>query len=165
MDSLDYLLALEEIKKLKHRYLRCVDLRKWDELADTLTEDAVAYYGTHATGGPARMEGRQATLDYLRKNMGPDVITEHVAGHPEIEVDGDSASGTWCFTDTVYAKSYGVIINGFAYYHDEYRRCPDGVWRIAHTSYERIYETLTSMKDLPSLRFLANRWAAQENEE
>jgi SnoaL-like domain len=49
--ALANLVALEEIRRLKHRYLRCVDLKLWDELADTFTPEATANYGT---GGGSR---------------------------------------------------------------------------------------------------------------
>lgn len=156
------LMTLEEIRRAKYRYLRCVDLKQWDELADVLTADAVADYGTHAAGGPVRLEGREAILGYLRDNMGPDIITEHVASHPEIDVAGDTASGSWFFADTVIATKYRVVIRGSAYYQDEYRKGSDGKWRISHTGYERTFETMMSLDDLPSLKFLTNRWATQE---
>ena len=34
------LAVLEDIRQLKYRYLRCVDQKRWDELADVFTEDA-----------------------------------------------------------------------------------------------------------------------------
>ena len=36
------LVAIEEIRQVKHCYLRCVDLKLWDDLADTFTQDATA---------------------------------------------------------------------------------------------------------------------------
>jgi hypothetical protein len=51
-----------------------------------------------------------------------------------------------------------VLIRGAGYYHDDYRRDTDGTWRIAATSYERIYEAMTSLDDTPSFTLLANRW-------
>ena len=33
------LVALEEIRQVKARYLRCVDLKLWDDLADTFTAE------------------------------------------------------------------------------------------------------------------------------
>lgn len=153
------LIALEEIRQTKYRYLRCVDLKLWDEFADTLTEDAVASYGTRVFGEPLRLDGRDAVVDYMRSNLGPEVITTHFAGHPEIEVDGDDATGTWCFDDTVIAMEYRLLIRGSAYYKDTYRRCPDGRWRISSTGYERTYEYTVSLDDVPSLKFTANRWA------
>jgi len=153
------LIAIEEIRQTKYRYLRCMDLKLWDEFAGTLTEDALAVYGTRVFGDPLRMEGRDAIVEYMRANLGPEVITTHFAGHPEIEVDGDDARGTWCFDDTVIATDYRLLIRGSAYYEDTYRRGPDGRWRISGTRYERTYEYTVSLDDMPSLKFTANRWA------
>ena len=36
---------IEAIKKLKARYLRCVDNRLWDEMNECFAEDVVADYG------------------------------------------------------------------------------------------------------------------------
>lgn len=153
------LIALEEIRRAKYRYLRCVDLKLWDEFADTLTEDAVAVYGTRVFGDPLRLTGRDAIVDYMRANLGPGVITTHFAGQPEIEIDGDSATGTWCFDDTIIVTDFRLLIRGSAFYEDTYRRCADGRWRISGTGYERTYELTVSLDDLPSLKIIANRWA------
>jgi hypothetical protein len=154
------LIALEEIRRLKHRYLRCVDLKLWDEFGDTLTEDAVADYGTRVLGEPLSLTGRDAIVDYMRTNLGPGMITVHFAAQPEIDVDGDRASGSWCFEDTIIATDFRLMIRGSAYYQDTYRRCSDGRWRISTTGYERTYEYTVSLDDVPSLNFTANRWAA-----
>jgi hypothetical protein len=152
------LVALEEIRRVKYRYLRCVDLKLWDELAEVFTPDASADYGTRAVRGELSLHGREAILSYLRDNLGPDIITVHRCGQPEIEIDGDRATGTWAFEDTVIATTHRVQIKGAAFYNDTYRCGEDGRWRIAHTGYTRIYETMTSLDDTPSLRFLANKW-------
>ncbi|MFE3697223.1 hypothetical protein ACFXO7_05060, partial [Nocardia tengchongensis] len=58
---------------------------------------------------------------------------------------------------------YGLLIRGAAYYHDTYRR-EDGVWRIATTGYQRIYESKMLTGELPGYALTANRWApAEEN--
>ena len=49
------LVTIEEIRQVKHRFLRCVDLKLWDDLADAFTEDATADYGTPALGKPLRL--------------------------------------------------------------------------------------------------------------
>ena len=36
--------ALEAIKRLKYRYLRCLDQKLWDEIGECFTEDATAAY-------------------------------------------------------------------------------------------------------------------------
>ncbi|MGH3736878.1 MAG: nuclear transport factor 2 family protein [Micromonosporaceae bacterium] len=152
------LIALEEIRRLKYRYARCLDLKLWDEFADVFTEDAVAAYGTRAHPEPLTLHGRNAIVDFMRTNLGPSVITVHFCSQPEIDIDGDTASGTWCFEDTVIATEYRVMIKGSAFYEDTYRREADGQWRISRIGYRRTYEAMLSLDDLPSFRLLANRW-------
>jgi hypothetical protein len=154
------LVALEEIRQVKYRYLRCVDLKLWDEMADVFTADATADYGTHAVRGSLSLHGRDEILGYLRENLGPSIITVHRCGQPEITIDGDDATGTWSFEDTVMAMDFRVVIKGAAFYEDTYRRGDDGRWRISHIGYTRIYETMSSFDDTPSLKFLANKWDA-----
>jgi SnoaL-like protein len=155
------LAALEEIRRVKYRYLRCVDLKLWDEIAEVFTSDATADYGTPALGEPVRLTGRDEIVAFLRDKLGPGIITVHVASQPEIDIEGSTASGTWSFEDTVIATEYGVVIKGAAFYEDRYARGEDGRWRISHTGYVRTYEMMLSLADLPSLKITANRWAPQ----
>jgi hypothetical protein len=155
------LVALEEIRRVKYRYLRCVDLKLWDEMAEVFTPGATADYGSPATGQPLKFGSRDEIIAFLRDSLGPDIITLHAAGQPEIDIDGAAASGTWRFEDTVIVTRYRIVIKGAAFYEDRYERGEDGRWRIAHTGYVRIYETTQSLDDLPSLKITANRWAAQ----
>ena len=106
------------------------------------------------------LTSRDEIVTFLRDSLGQDIITLHAAGQPEIDIDGDTATGTWRFTDTVIATEYQVVIAGAAFYEDRYRRGEDGRWRISHTGYQRIYETSMSLSDLPSWRLTANRWSA-----
>ena len=149
------LVTIEEIRQLKYRYLRCVDQKLWDELADVFTADATVDYGTRVYGKPLTISGATDIIAFFRAKLGHDVITVHAAGQPEITVDGDKASGTWRFEDTVIATEHRVVIAGAAYYQDRYERGADGAWRIAHTGYVRTYEAMMSLDDLPSFKFLA----------
>jgi SnoaL-like domain len=159
MDVAD-LIALEEIRRVKYRYLRCVDLKLWDEMAEVFTAGATADYGSPATGKPLRFGSRGEIITFLRDSLGPGMITLHAAGQPEIEIDGATATGTWRFEDTVIVTEYRLVIKGAAFYEDRYERGGDGRWRISHTGYVRLYETMQSLDDLPSLKITANRWAA-----
>ena len=129
-------------------------------MAEVFTPEATANYGTPAMGKPLNLAGRDEIVAFLRKNLGPGITTVHFASQPEIDIDGDTATGTWCFEDTVIATEYRVVIKGAAFYEDRYTRGDDGRWRISHTGYIRTYEMTLSLDDLPSLRFTANRWAA-----
>ncbi|MBH0776407.1 nuclear transport factor 2 family protein [Nocardia bovistercoris] len=155
------LAAVEAIRRLKYRYFRTLDLKLWDEFGQTLTEDASGRYGTHAMGEPLIFDGRAAITAFMRDNLGPSVVTVHIANHPEIEVHGDNATGSWAFEDTVIATEYGVLIRGAGYYTDRYRRDADGRWRIAETGYRRIYESSQALSDTPSHTLLSNMWAAR----
>jgi hypothetical protein len=154
------LVELEKIRRLKYRYLRCVDLKLWDEIQDVFTEDATADYGTPSAGRPLKLGSRDEIVSFLRDSLGNSIITLHAAGQPEIEIDGEAATGTWRFEDTVIATEYNVVITGAAFYEDRYRRGADRAWRISHIGYKRIYEATMSLDDLPSWKLTANRWSA-----
>lgn len=151
--------AIEAVRQLKYRYFRSLDLKDWDDFADTLAVDAEGRYGTHAMGEPLHLDGRDAITAFMRENLGPSIVSVHIANHPEISVDGATATGSWAFEDTVIATEYGVLIRGAGYYTDAYRRDADGKWRIASTGYRRIYESMQSLADTPSFQLLSNMWA------
>jgi hypothetical protein len=155
MDPVEELRAIEEIRQVKYCYLRCVDLKLWDEIGDTFTPDATVDYGTMVYGKPLKISGREHIVEFFRTKLGPDIITVHSAGQPEIIVDGGTARGTWSFEDTVIAIEHRVVIKGAAFYRDRYERGEDGHWRIAHTGYVRTYEAMLSLDDLPSFRLTA----------
>src|SRR5688500_3100708 len=102
------LVSLEELRRLKYRYFRTLDLKLWDEFADTLAEDIEGRYGTKVYGEALDLMGRAAVVDFMKEKLTNDVVTMHVAQHPEIEVDGDAATGSWAFEDTVIVPSFKV---------------------------------------------------------
>ncbi|MFS3128065.1 nuclear transport factor 2 family protein [Nocardioides sp. Bht2] len=153
------LVAIEEIRQLKYRYFRALDNKEWETFGDCLATDVKARYGTKAMGKPLHFDSREEVVAYMQKNTNQSVVTMHVAQHPEITVDGDTATASWGFEDTVIATEFNCLIRGAGYYNDSYRKDADGKWRIASTEYERIYEAMTSLADTPSFKLLANKWA------
>lgn len=147
--------AVEAIRAVKHRYLRGVDLKRWDDVAATLTQDTVAEYGTRALDRTMTLHGADAILGFLREHLDNGMITVHLCGQHEITVDGDTAHGSWAMQDTVISPEHGVVIEGTAYYEDDYRHTAQG-WRIRHTGYLRLYET---MRPFDTGTLLANRWS------
>lgn len=162
----DDLVTLREIEHLKYRYLRTLDLKDWDAFAEVFEPDATGDYGESL-----RFASADEIVAFMRDSLGPGIITVHQVHHPEITLSrgagssGDStgsdalATGVWSLMDRVIVPEYGVLIEGAAVYNDRYRRGPDGLWRIAHTGYERIYESTVSLEDWPSFRLTANRFA------
>ena len=146
---------LEAIKSLKYKYLRCLDQKRWSELAECLTEDATSAY----SGGKFSFEGRDAILEFLENAMGADsFLSSHTVHQPEIEFTSETtATGVWALNDTVIETNANIIIRGAAFYEDEYVKV-DGAWKIKSTGYERIYEETLSRADIPSLTLTANCW-------
>ncbi|MCF8606512.1 nuclear transport factor 2 family protein [Gordonia sp. HY442] len=136
--------TVREIEQLKYRYLRAVDTKDWDGLATTLTEDVHTAYGTKMGGRDLSFTDRDAVLAYLRQAMGGSIVTEHRVAHPIIEVDGETAAGSWYLQDRVLVPEYDTMIIGAAFYDDEYRWTDDG-WQISKTGYERTFEAVGSL--------------------
>lgn len=130
--------AIEAIKRVKYRYLRALDTKHWDDLADTLTDDIVGDYGS-SLGREHRFTNRDDLVAFMRTSMPAGVLTEHRVTHPEITIDGDQAEATWYLQDRVIVPEFNFMLFGAAFYRDRYRLTGDG-WRICATGYERTYE-------------------------
>jgi hypothetical protein len=151
--------ACARIERLKYRYLRTLDCKEWDEFAGTLTDGATAGYGDRLS-----FTGRDAIVEFMRTTLTPAIITVHHVHHPELDVDGDTATGIWALDDTVVVTEHRLILRGAAFYEDRYERGGDGAWRIAHTGYRRTYEAMLSLDDVPSWTLTANRWTGTPTE-
>lgn len=114
------LLALEEIKQLKYAYMRCVDAKRWDEMATLFVPEATCSY----SAGHYTHEGRDAIIAWLRKGMDkPAFHSSHSVHQPEIRLTGpDAAEGVWKLEDYVIDTDHDIVISGAAFYHDRYVR-------------------------------------------
>ena len=135
---------IELIKRLKYKYMRALDLKDWDELAECLAEDAASNYDS----GKYSFEGKKNIVDFLKKYMDrPTQITQHHAHHPEIDLTSDtSAKGIWYLQDIVIDLDSNTTLRGAGFYHDEYERI-NGQWKIKLTGYIRTYEEIEERND------------------
>jgi len=149
---MDELREIEAIKQLKYRYMRCLDQKRWDELAECLTADVVTAYG----GGKYAFEGREAVMRFLSEAMAaPSFLSSHRVHHPEITLDGEtSARGIWALEDTVVDPVRRFVLHGAAFYEYEYVKA-DGRWRIRRTGYQRTFEFVESFDQRPGLTLTA----------
>ena len=149
------LVDIEQIKRLKYKYLRCLDQKLWDEMGECFVADATAAY----SGGKYSYDGRDAILEFLVKSMGEDTfLSSHRVHHPEIDLDGPTrAHGVWALEDVVIDTKWQITIRGAAFYTDDYVK-EDGVWRIQHTGYKRTYEEIQPRKDVAGLKLTASWW-------
>jgi hypothetical protein len=148
------LLEIEAIKRVKYKYLRCLDQKLWDEMRDVFTDDAVAGY----SGGKYSYDGRDAIIDFLVRSMGAETFhSSHRVHHPEIDLtSGTTAVGTWAMDDVVVMTDWNLTVRGAAFYEDEYRKVDDA-WKISRTGYKRTYEEVQG-RDVPGLRLTASWW-------
>ncbi len=150
------LVEIELIKRLKYRYVRCLDQKLWDDLEGCFVPEATARYG----GGLYTFEGRDAIMSFLRESMGSTaMLTSHRVHHPEIDLLGPAeATGTWALEDVVILTDAQVNVQGAAFYTDRYVKVDDE-WRIAHTGYRRTYEELVPRASIAGIKLTADWWA------
>jgi hypothetical protein len=135
---------------LKHAYLRCLDLRLWDEFEQLFVPEATgAYAGLD-------FSSREELVGYMSTTLTPDMITFHQAHHPEVTVEGDQATAVWYLHDKVFVPAYDVVIEGAAFYRDRCVRTPHG-WRFTHVGYERTYEASWTMSSVAGWSFKVGR--------
>jgi hypothetical protein len=125
--SMQSLRDREEIKQLRARLARFVDLHEWDAWRELLTED----FRLEAEG--AVHEGRDAIVSFVSVALG-EASTVHQYFHPDITVEGETATGMWGYEDRIVfpTDAQPVVLHGFGYVTDEYVRTDSG-WRIRST--------------------------------
>lgn len=134
MEGLERLLALEDIKLLRTRYCRFVDTRQFARMAEILTPDAVL--DLREASRPLGIEsaplyGRDAIIAQLEAFADVDRLL-HIVSLPEIEFEGDEATGVW--RQETYVKNARPDLPGcgiaYATCYDRYRKTEAG-WRIS----------------------------------
>ena len=146
--TIEDLLEHEEIKRLKHRYMRSLDTHDWDLMASLFLPDARCWFGN----GKYSEDGREAILALYRRLLNDGFWSSHIAVHPEIDLTGpDTAKAIWRMEDTVHfldenkaaklagGQKPGDEMQGAGHYFDEYVKTAEG-WKIKSTGYIRIYE-------------------------
>lgn len=123
--------AKDHIRELKARYCYATDALDADALVETFVPDGVLdveIYGT-ATGHA----GIREYIEWFAAQ--PFEVRGHNVFNPVIELDGDSAAGTWYYL-VLYARSDGTLDVGHGEYTDEFVRTDAG-WKFASVKARR----------------------------
>jgi hypothetical protein len=149
---------IEAIKRLKYKYMRCIDEKLWSALEECFVEDATVAY----SGDKYAFSGRDQIMKFLVESMSrPSFLSSHRVHHPEIELTSETtASGIWALEDTVIDTHFDITLRGSAFYRDEYVKV-DGQWKIQSTGYERTFEEIQSRKDCPGLTLTQRQWDSE----
>lgn len=141
---IDTLLAIEEIKRLKARYFRFMDIHDWDGFRTIFTEDAFfdvrgALEEKPDVTGLEPITGVDAIVDYVSTGINP-ITSAHYGHMPEIEiVSDDHARGIWALADILRPPTGEPfrMFYGYGHYHEEYRKIR-GRWYIASLKITRL---------------------------
>lgn len=159
MDALTRLIAIEDIKQLKARYFRCMDMKNWDEFRTLFDKNVIIdcteaftpldYAGKPIEPGLEIVEpdkalyvvGIDAFMVEQLKNL-TNVSTVHHGHMPEIELLSETtARGTWSMEDKLRwpsnAKSDMRLMHGYGHYRETYEKQARG-WVIKTLKLTRV---------------------------
>lgn len=121
LQKVNWLVDIEEIKQLKHRYCAfCDDDYNPDGLASLFTEDAVWNGGILGLA-----EGREGIREFFGASSSMVPFAVHQVSNPIIEIDGDHATGRWYLWQPMIFGEQALWLS--ARYSDQYHRI-DGEW-------------------------------------
>ena len=152
MDSIERLIALEEIKQLRAKYWRTLDTKQWEDWGSVFTDDCWLLFddGVSTGGGDPKthpkLSSRKAMVDFV-STLFRQTVTVHQGHFPEIEFLSDTeATGIWPMEDIFeHADSY---THGHGHYHDTYRK-EGGKWLISSVRLTRLRMRVTSVGGIP----------------
>ncbi len=151
LQRLQKLEDLEAIKRLKYKYFRSIDTADIDALHDLVTDDiSVSYKGGSYHWA---ISGKDAVLGALKAGFHNRALAQHNGHHPEIDLTSDTtADGLWYLADSFIHLDTLVTTIGSALYRDTYVKI-DGRWKIATSSYTRVYEIVDTLEKAPNVTF------------
>ena len=138
------LVAIEEIRLLKARYVRALDTKDWPLLRSLLTDDMIADFREMPGDQPDEKlitTGADAFVASVAAELDKATTVHHVHSF-EIRFTGSrDAEGIWAMDDHFWAGEgadlAGRSRHGFGHYHDSYRKA-SGRWLISKTRLSRI---------------------------
>jgi hypothetical protein len=153
LDSVDRLVAIEEIRRLKAQYWRFVDTKRWDDFGRLFAPDA-HFLDHHAKFGAQGAEAIQAKISAA---LHP-TFSVHMGHQSEIDIDDDQhARGIWTLEDyLIFAPGEvtpenpyaGTTLRGWGHYVEAYVKL-DGAWRFQTIDLYRLRVEVTSPQATP----------------
>ena len=149
MDDLARLVAIEEIRQLKARYFRHMDMRDFDAMTQVFCRDAIfdcsdgsriqdADGAWKGEAGPVT-HGRDAIMAWIRQAFADRTSAHHGHCHEVTIESATQARGIVAMQDHIRSRDRETrIMEAMGYYHERYR-VEDGAWRIAETRLIRLF--------------------------
>jgi len=147
MDSIERLMATDEITQLKARYFRGVDSCNGELVRNALAEDCVLDYMGCCTDPSTKrdyipamnviLRGRSSWRSDGLSRLG--IVSVHQGHNFELQLMSDTtAEGIWSMTDRLYFPPGGEfsLMTGYGHYHETYEKIDR--WMIKTTRITRI---------------------------
>ena len=118
---------LEAIRQLKARYCEiCDDDHNPERITGVFAED-----GIWEGRGIGRAEGHEQIRDLFKGFQKAISFSQHMTMNPIIEVDGETAKGTWYFFGPFTMEAGNQAMWQACRYHEDYVKVA-GEWKIQH---------------------------------
>jgi hypothetical protein len=137
MDPVERLMALEDIRKVKARRVRCMDEKDWVGYAACHTPDAISYASADPGGPP--FVGPEAIAKRVEWQLRGRTTVHHIHA-PEIELTSDTtAKSIWPMEDMLWWEEDGQKrwIHGYGHYRETYEKL-NGHWLIKSRALTRL---------------------------
>ncbi|WP_346316880.1 nuclear transport factor 2 family protein [Chitinophaga sp. YIM B06452] len=147
-NTINTLLEIEAIKKLKAQYARAVDTKQWEAL-DRLFAPSPQLVFISSKGEVEMTFHESASFVEVVKPIQLAKTAHHVH-NPEIEILSDTtAQGIWALEDQIRFPQ-GVegpfkTFHGYGHYHETYEKV-NGEWKIKTLRLERTYLTIDGIE-------------------
>lgn len=132
------LVAIEQIKQLKTRYLRGIDTCNLELRRSILAPDVKI--SVDSPTYQFELNGMDETIAFYRSSVTNRRFGMHHGHTPNIEVNGDDATGLGSFINL----DKQTLLNGSAIYEDHDVKV-QGKWPILRTGYKRLREMITPL--------------------
>ena len=133
MATHDELDAIEQIKKLKARYFRCMDTKDWDGFQAVFADRRDDGHDPGGTRTSRWCVGAPEIRQFVEGSVGP-VVTVHHGHMPEIEITSPTtARGIWAMQDFLQMPEGSPLgmksMVGWGHYTETYELV-GGEWKI-----------------------------------
>jgi len=140
---------IEKIKRLKYRYLECIDRGDFDGHREL----CLANVEVDLKGGAYHLlfDNVEDFIASNKKAFSSEVLSSHTGHHPQIDLLGPgSARSRWYLLDTFVNITDRQVFNGSAVYEDLCEKVA-GEWKFKRISYRRVFETVEPLREIPNV--------------
>jgi ketosteroid isomerase-like protein len=131
---------LEKIKKLHQNYINLMDNLQYEKVLDLFTDDATVEIRNSGIKR-GRKELSDVYIGVLAKGRGDKRFDGHMAIEPDIDVQGETASGTWL----IYMLFCKPTIQWVQGKNECAYKKVNGVWKISKLKFTRTLASDTAL--------------------